>query len=57
MRVAAKDQLFIESAAPYCSKLTTRKLPNATMKKKRKSYMNALNLHKIQGVAKKKRDH
>ena len=47
MRVAAKDQLVIESAVPYCSKLTSRKLPNGTKKKKRKSYMNALNLHKI----------
>ena len=45
MRVVAKNQLVIESVAPYCRKLTTRKLPNATMKK-RKSYMNALNLTK-----------
>ena len=36
MRVVAKDQLVIESAVPYCSKLTTQKLPNATMKKKKK---------------------
>ena len=36
MRVAAKDQLVIESAAPYYSKLTTQKLANATMKKKKK---------------------
>ena len=36
MRLAAKDQLVIESAALYCSKLTTRKLPNARMKKKKK---------------------
>ena len=35
MRVAAKDQLVIESAAPYRSKLTTPKLPNVTMKKKK----------------------
>ena len=30
-RVASKDQLVIESAAPYCSKLTSLKLRNATM--------------------------
>ena len=36
MRVAAKDQLVIESAATYCSKFTTRKLPNATNEKKGK---------------------
>ena len=36
MRVAAKDQLVIESAAPYCSKLTSQKVPNETMKKKKK---------------------
>ena len=35
MRVAAKDQSVIESAAPYRNKLTTRKLPIATMKKKK----------------------
>ena len=46
MRVAAKDQLVIKSAAPYYSKLTTLKLPNAAMKK-RESYMKALNLYKI----------
>ena len=33
MWVAAKNQLVIESAALYCSKPTTRKLPNATTKK------------------------
>ena len=48
MRIAAKDHLAIECLAPYCSKLTTRKLPHLTIKKKkRKSYMNALNLYKI----------
>ena len=36
MRLAAKHHLVIESAAPYCCKLTTRKLP-----------MNAPNFHKI----------
>ena len=36
MREAAKHQLVIESAALNCSKLTTRKLPNTTMKKKKK---------------------
>ena len=36
MRVEAKDQLVIKSAAPYCSKLTIRKLSNAAMKKKKK---------------------
>ena len=38
MRVAAKDQLVIESAAPYCSKLTTQKLINTAMKKKLHKY-------------------
>ena len=33
MRAAAKKQLVIESAAPYCSKFTTRKSLNATRKK------------------------
>ena len=41
MRVAAKDQLVIQSAAPYCSKFTTRKLPNATMKKKERLHERA----------------
>ena len=44
MRAAEKNQLVTESAAPYCSKLTARKLLNATIKQK-KSYMNAQNLH------------
>ena len=35
MWVAAKDQLVIESAAPYCSKLTTQKLRNTAMKKEK----------------------
>ena len=47
MRVEAKHQLVIESAAPYCCKLTKRKSPNTTIKTKRKSYMNAPNFHKI----------
>ena len=34
MRVAAKDPLVSEPAAPYCSKLTSQKLLNATMKTK-----------------------
>ena len=34
MRVAVKDKLVIKSAAPYCSKLTTRKLLNTAKKKK-----------------------
>ena len=42
MQVAVKDQLVIESAAPYCCKLKTRKLPNTTTKKKRKSIHNML---------------
>ena len=46
MWVAAKNQLVIESAAPYCSKLTTQKLRNTAMKKKKK-YTNAINLNKI----------
>ena len=33
MRVAAKDQLVIEIAALYCSKLTKQKLSNATINK------------------------
>ena len=36
MRVAAKHQLVYQSAAPYCCKLTPRKLPNTTTKKKKK---------------------
>ena len=46
MRAATKDQLVIESAAPYCSKPTTRNFTNAAMKK-RNSYINALNLHRM----------
>ena len=41
MRVAAKVQSVIESAALFCSKLTTRKLPNVTMKKKKKIHESA----------------
>ena len=43
---SSENQLVIESSASYYSKLTTQKLPNTTMKKK-KSYMIVLNLLKI----------